>query len=122
MKGELCSPVFLKYRILSGDRQLLTCSRISISCTVLPSVFGGLALLLLFSSALGKNVNRPQLLPYNPAAASAAVVVATDGMARFTVLTDRLIRMEYAFTKVRCVIIEPHTLSVQRENVVPREC
>ena len=98
-----------------------------LACTVLPSVFGGLALLLLFSSAaVGKNVNRPQLLPYNPAAASAAVVVATDGMARFTVLTDRLIRMEYAFTKVRetgkiAFLLNP-TLFQSAGSVVPREC
>lgn len=41
-------------------------------------------------------VNRPQLLPYEPVAAAEAVVVASDKMARFTVLTDHLIRMEYA--------------------------
>ena len=41
-------------------------------------------------------VNRPQLLPYDPVAAADAVVIASDKMARFTVLTDHLIRMEYA--------------------------
>ena len=41
-------------------------------------------------------VNRPQLGDYEPLAASAAVVVASDKMARFTVLTDHLIRMEEA--------------------------
>ena len=40
--------------------------------------------------------NRPQLLPYDPVAATEAVVIASDKMARFTVLTDHLIRMEYA--------------------------
>ena len=39
---------------------------------------------------------RPHLLPYNPVALSGATVLASDTMARFTVLTDRLIRMEYA--------------------------
>ena len=43
--------------------------------------------------------NRPQLLPYDNMPDPAAVVVAADGMARFTVLTDHLIRMEYARTK-----------------------
>lgn len=40
--------------------------------------------------------NRPSLINYNPVANSSAVVVSPDGMARFTVLTPRLIRMEYA--------------------------
>ena len=43
--------------------------------------------------------NRPQLLPYVALADTGAVVAASDGMARFTVLTDHLIRMEYARTK-----------------------
>ena len=43
--------------------------------------------------------NRPQLLPYEPLADKGAVVAASDGMARFTVLTDHLIRMEYARVK-----------------------
>lgn len=53
------------------------------------------------SSVHGKTggFNRPQLLPYDPQAPSAAIVVASDGFARFTVLTDRLIRMEYARVK-----------------------
>ena len=37
---------------------------------------------------------RPELINYNPVADPAAVVVSSDGMARFTVLTPRLIRME----------------------------
>ena len=40
--------------------------------------------------------NRPQLLPYNNTADPTAVVVTLDKVARFTVLTDHLIRMEYA--------------------------
>ena len=36
----------------------------------------------------------PDLIDYNPLADPAAVVVASSGGARFTVLTDRLIRME----------------------------
>lgn len=40
-------------------------------------------------------VNRPQLLPYVPTATAGAAVIASDKMARFTVLTERLIRMEY---------------------------
>ncbi len=40
-----------------------------------------------------------QLLPYDPVANAAAVVTASDGFARFTVLTPRLIRMEYAWQK-----------------------
>lgn len=38
----------------------------------------------------------PELLPYNPLATPGASVVASDKWARFTVLTPRLIRMEYA--------------------------
>ena len=41
---------------------------------------------------------RPHLLPYNPMPTKGATVVASDKMARFTVLTPRLIRMEYALT------------------------
>ena len=48
------------------------------------------------SSNAGNFAARPQLLPYNPVAAGGAVVVASDNMARFTILTPRLIRMEYA--------------------------
>jgi hypothetical protein len=52
------------------------------------------------ASANGNHgMNRPQLLPYDPATAWAATVVASDGLARFSVLTDRLIRMEYARVK-----------------------
>ena len=42
--------------------------------------------------------NRPSLIDYNPVADPKAVVTSPDGMARFTVLTDRVIRMEYAKT------------------------
>lgn len=49
---------------------------------------------------VGKNVNRPQLLPYDPTVTTGAAVIASDGMARFTVLTPKLVRMEYAYTKV----------------------
>jgi hypothetical protein len=41
-------------------------------------------------------LNRPQLIDYNPVANASAVLVAPGGTARFTVLTPRLIRMEYA--------------------------
>lgn len=41
---------------------------------------------------------RPSLIDYNPVADAAAVVVSPDRMARFTVLTSCLIRMEYAKT------------------------
>jgi hypothetical protein len=37
---------------------------------------------------------RPELIDYDPVADPSAVVVSSDGMARFTVLTPRLIRME----------------------------
>jgi alpha-glucosidase (family GH31 glycosyl hydrolase) len=39
-------------------------------------------------------MSRPELINYNPVADPAAVVVSSDGLARFTVLTPRLIRME----------------------------
>lgn len=46
----------------------------------------------------GQVQNRPSLIDYNPVANPGAVMIASDKMARFTVLTDRLIRMEYAKT------------------------
>lgn len=44
---------------------------------------------------------KPELLPYDPHAQQSAMVYASDGWARFTVLTPRLIRMEYATVKGR---------------------
>lgn len=41
-----------------------------------------------------------EILPYDPVASSGAVVVAPGGSARFTVLTPRLIRMEYSHAGV----------------------
>lgn len=38
--------------------------------------------------------DRPELINYNPVAAPGAVVIDSTNTARFTVLTDRLIRME----------------------------
>jgi hypothetical protein len=55
-------------------------------------------------------MNRPQLLPYVPTATDGAAVVASDKMARFTVLTDMLIRMEYA--KVAGVFEDRASLAV----------
>jgi hypothetical protein len=46
--------------------------------------------------AASTQMNRPSLINYNPVANPGAVMIASDKMARFTVLTDRLIRMEYA--------------------------
>ena len=40
--------------------------------------------------------NRPSLIDYDPVANASAVVTSADKMARFTVLTAQLIRMEYA--------------------------
>lgn len=40
--------------------------------------------------------NRPSLIDYDPVANPAAVVTSPDGHARFTVLTDRVLRMEYS--------------------------
>ena len=40
----------------------------------------------------------PEILPYEPVADNAAVVHSSDGMARFTVLSSRLLRMEYTDT------------------------
>jgi hypothetical protein len=41
---------------------------------------------------------RPSLINYNPVANPGAVVTSSDNMARFTMLTPRLIRMEYSKT------------------------
>lgn len=46
---------------------------------------------------LGNGVG-PELLPYDPVANKASVVNSQDGKARFTVLTGRLIRLEYTDT------------------------
>mmetsp|Transcript_38622 Transcript_38622/g.76005 ORF Transcript_38622/g.76005 Transcript_38622/m.76005 type:complete len:1047 (+) Transcript_38622:22-3162(+) len=46
----------------------------------------------------GQVKNRPSLIDYNSVADTAAMVTSPDQMARFTVLTSRLIRMEYAHT------------------------
>jgi hypothetical protein len=46
----------------------------------------------------GQLINRPSLIDYDPVADDAAVVVSSDKMARFTVLTSNLIRMEYTDT------------------------
>ena len=65
-----------------------------------------------------QTVNRPQLLPYVPTATDGAAVVASDKMARFTVLTDRLIRMEYA--KVAGVFEDRASLAVlHRQTAKP---
>jgi hypothetical protein len=58
---------------------------------------------------------RPSLINYNPVAATAAVVTSSDSMARFTVLTDRVIRMEYAVTPG---VFEDHaTIAMMNRNL-----
>lgn len=46
------------------------------------------------AAEMAAKYGRAELIDYNPVANPSAVVVATDGKARFTVLTPRLIRME----------------------------
>ena len=48
------------------------------------------------SGVSGQTQHRPSLIDYNPVAKSAAIVISSDKMARFTILTPKLIRMEYA--------------------------
>ncbi len=62
--------------------------------------------------------NRPSLIAYNPVASSGASIMDSSGMARFTVLTDSLLRMEYART---AGVFEDHaTLAVlNRALTVP---
>ena len=61
--------------------------------------------------------NRPELINYNPVANPAAVVTSPDNMARFTVLTDRLIRMEYAKTPG---VFEDHsTIAIMNRALTP---
>ncbi len=55
-----------------------------------------------------------ELLPYNPVASPAAVVVS--GQARFTVLTDRLVRMEY---DNQSRFVDQATLAVVNRLVTP---
>jgi hypothetical protein len=59
--------------------------------------------------------NRPSLLPYNPVANSGAVTVSPDGMARFTVLSDRVIRMEYA--KSAAAFEDHSTIAILNRNL-----
>ncbi|KAA0146552.1 hypothetical protein FNF28_07655 [Cafeteria roenbergensis] len=49
------------------------------------------------SAAGGRFGNKLQfeLLPYDPTAPNASIVTADGGKARFTILTDRLVRMQY---------------------------
>jgi alpha-glucosidase len=54
------------------------------------------AVVVLFA---GRAAARPELLPYDPVAASGAAVTDSAGTARFTVLTPRLIRMELAASR-----------------------
>lgn len=55
-------------------------------------------LMALFGAATATQSNRFELLDYNPVANPAAVVTA--GAARFTVLTERIIRFEYDARRV----------------------
>jgi len=48
-------------------------------------------------STTASKYGRAELIDYNPVADPAAVVIDSSGKARFTVLTDRLIRMESIF-------------------------
>jgi hypothetical protein len=47
-------------------------------------------------AAPAAGAGRAELIDYNPLPTAGAAIVASDNMARFTVLTPRLIRMEYA--------------------------
>lgn len=78
-----------------------------------------LVLCALTAGAAARQSRRPSLIDYAPAASPGATVVASSGMARFTVLTDRLLRMEYART---AGVFEDHaTLAVlNRALTVPR--
>ena len=75
-----------------------------IRVTVALAAFGGLAAAVdpcfeascIAPAQKSQLINRPQLLPYDPTPTAGAVVIASDKMARFTVLTDHLIRMEEA--------------------------
>src|SRR3989338_9413876 len=68
--------------------------------------FHQLLLLLLLLATIGVGacraanlqLGRYELLDYQPAPNPATVVVSADGMAAFTVLSERLIRMEYTAT------------------------
>lgn len=62
-----------------------------------PPLVGELALPARAAGALPSQLkNRPSLIDYDPFARAAAVVTSPDGHARFSVLTDRVIRMEYS--------------------------
>ena len=58
--------------------------------------------------------NRPSLIDYDPVAQTAAVVLSTDRHARFTVLTDRVIRMEYS--DVAGLFEDHSTIAVMNRN------
>ena len=53
---------------------------------------------LLVSASLTACLSAIEILPYNPVAGAGAVVLSPDGLARFTVLTSRMLRLEYSQT------------------------
>lgn len=58
--------------------------------------------------------NRPSLIDYNPVANASAVVVSSDGKARFTVLSERVVRLEYA--SVPGVFEDHSTIAIMNRN------
>lgn len=60
---------------------------------------------------------RPSLIDYNPVANSNAVFLSSDRMARFTVLTPRLIRMEYAKAGSAGVFEDHATIAMMNRNL-----
>lgn len=61
--------------------------------------------------------NRPSLIDYNPVADPKAVVISSDKLARFTVLTPFLLRMEYA--KSAGVFEDYSTIAILNRKLPP---
>jgi hypothetical protein len=73
--------------------QLAACAAIACAASSIPEHNkAAYAIRQYDSSSAGKFANRPELINYNPVAATGAVVIDSSNTARFTVLTPRLIR------------------------------
>lgn len=80
------------------------------------------AALAVASAAGGRFGNKLQfeILPYDPTPSNASVVTTTDGKARFTILTDRLVRMQYIPNAVPdASMLDAATLAFVNRNLPP---
>ena len=79
-----------------------------------------LLLLLLLLASPSPSSARPSLLPYDPTPNPKSVVVDSSGTARFTVLTERLIRMQQRGARAQ-TFEDRSTLAFLNRNLPPPE-